>query len=105
MAFLVDDDVVGLEVPENDVLFVERLDAEQDLLDVQLGLLLAEALLDLEVLAEVAAGAVVRDEEKVVLRLESVPQLHYEGVLAHTTHDVSLGDGILLQVVPFDLLL
>ena len=103
--FLVNDHVVWFQVSEDNVLLVQGLDAEQNLLDIQPGLVLAEALLDLEVLAQVATGAVIRDQEEVVLRLKGVAQLDNEWVLAHTAHDVAFRDRILLQIVALYLLL
>ena len=75
---------------------MERLDTKQDLLRVEPGFALLEAPLDLQVLAEVAPGAVIRDEEQVLTRLERIPQLNDERVLAHGAHHIALRYRILL---------
>ena len=40
-----------------------------------------------------------------ILRLEGVPQLHDEGMLAHTAHHIALSDCVLLEILLLDLFL
>ena len=59
MAVSVNNDVVGLEIPEDDVSLVKGLDRKQNLTEVLAGALLAEASLSLKGTTEVTAGAEV----------------------------------------------
>ena len=59
MAVSVNNDVVGLEIPEDDVSLVKGLDRKQNLTKVLAGALLAEASLSLKGTTEVTAGAEV----------------------------------------------
>lgn len=96
MALLVDDDVVRLQVPKYDVLFVQSCDSKQDFLHIEPGFLLSERTLDLKVLTQVTPWTVVRNEEEVFTGLEGVPQLNDEWVGPHATHHVPLCDCIFL---------
>lgn len=103
-------DVVGLQVPENDVALVQVLQGEHDLGQVHADAVLVESegsrlrngeqglLLLLEMLGQVAAGTVVQDQEQLVCGLEGAVQLHDEGVVRDAQH-VALGHGVLDQIV------
>lgn len=59
MAISINDYVVRLQVPENDVLLVKGLNAKQDLFDILSCFTLFKVALNLEVLTQITAWAVI----------------------------------------------
>jgi hypothetical protein len=66
------DDVVRLQVPENDVSFVQVFKGKQDFSKVDPCTVLSEALIFLESSAHIAAWCVVKKEEQLLGGLEGV---------------------------------
>ena len=63
MAFLVNYHIVWLQISKNDILFVQGLDSKKNFLNVEPGFILAETLLNLQILAKVTTWAVIWDQE------------------------------------------
>lgn len=104
VALFVEHDVVGLEVALNDVVGVQVLDGQQDFGDVELGGVFVELLQFVQDLAQVAAGALLHDEEQLLGGLEGLEEFDDEGVL-DLGEDVALCLGLAREVAAHDLLL
>ena len=74
-----EEDVIGLEIPVDDVPLVEVLEGKRDLGDVEAGHLLVEEPVDGEQGLEVPADEVLHDEENVVRGLEAIEEADDEG--------------------------
>lgn len=96
--------VVGFKVALDDVVRVQVLDGQQDFGDVELGGVLVELLQLVQDLAQVAARALLHDQEQLLGGLEGLEEFHDEGVL-HVGQDVAFGLGLARQVAAHDLLL
>ena len=96
MTLRVQDDVVRLQVAENNVVLVQTLDGANHFGNVASGLALAEAPLQLEVLAQVASGTKLGDHEQTLGCLESVFDLNNIRMsnLCHFDHDSSLREHV-----------
>ena len=107
MALSIETDVVGLEVSKDDVLFVHGLDAAYDLTNVPLCPVLSESALQLQVLGQVSSFTELHHHVQVLLRLETVVELHNKRGSGnrHLLHDHLFGIGILPQLLLLDLLL
>ena len=99
MTLTVDDDVVGLQISKDNIAFMKHLERKQDLLSEQLCLFLRELPFDLQVLRKITPRAIVRNQEQMVLGLESIPQLDNKGMFAHQPHDIAFGQCVLLQIL------
>lgn len=94
MAFAVYQDIVRLQVSVNNVLFVQRLNSEEDLRDVQLSFVLSKPFLNFEVLAQIPATGVVANQKQSIRGLKCVKQLRDERMRAHRCHYVALCEGV-----------
>lgn len=81
VSVLMKQNILWLEVPIEDVLGMEVLEGEHKLSDDPLSLLFLQLLFMSQVLAQITAAAVVQAHVQVLLRLEGVPELHYEWVV------------------------
>lgn len=80
MTIVVQDDVIRLEVPVDDVPFVEVSQSEQDLSAVESCAVFGEPALVGDNFTEVTARTKVEDEEELGLGLEGVVQVDNERV-------------------------
>jgi len=78
MALLVQHHIVRLEVALDDVVLVQVLDGQQDLGDLELGRVLVKLLELVLDLPQVAARALLHDEEQLLASLEGPEELHDE---------------------------
>jgi len=81
MAIRIDDHIVRLQVSENNVALVQTLNRKQHFTGVNFSPRLFELALQLQDLGKVPALAVLHDQVQFLIRLESVVQIHNEGVL------------------------
>ena len=104
VAVLIHEDVFELQVAVHDVLGVQMAQRQGELRGVELGALLVELARDAQVLEQLAALAVLHDEEELGGRLEGVDQVDQVGVV-DVLEDHLLGPGVLELVLLDDVLL
>ena len=104
MAILIEDDVVWLQIPEDDVSPMQVLQRKQHLCQIVAGFRLGKPLVLLESSAHIATRCIVQQQEELFWRLESIFESDYEWMCSVSKH-ISLSLRILHQVLPQDLLL
>ena len=81
MSVRVEKDVVWFEIPVNILHFVHRIESQQNLSGVELGLLVGENVLLHEQVHEVSTGQVLHNEVEVIAVLEGTFEGHHPWVL------------------------
>ena len=102
MTFVVNHDVVGFQIAENDIAFMQCLNGQKHLAKVLVCSLLIQTALPLQYSAKISARAEIKDEEQLCLCLEGVVEANDERVLCVGQH-VTLCLCIPHQVVSKDL--
>lgn len=106
MPVMVDQQILGFEVPIDDVLLVQVHQSVEDLNEVESSIFLGHAFDGFEVVEEFASGTVwvkgkgtIEDEAHEVVGLEAVVQLHDEGVVEHGHDGLLVLDDVFLLVL------
>jgi hypothetical protein len=86
VAFLIENYVVRLEVPKNDVVLVQVLKGEDDLAQIHSREFLTETLLLGEGHSHVSARAIIQNQVQSLSGLEGIVQTHYKGMLGQAQH-------------------
>ena len=94
MPLVVEQDVLRLQVPVDDLFVVQVLNGEEQLSNVEAGLMLRKGDFPSQMEAQVLARTVVESQVEVVRSLKGEVQVDDEG-MAGLLEDVGLDDGVL----------
>ena len=94
----VQDNVVWFEISEDDASFVQVLNCEKNLTNVNSCSVFSEIVFMLKIIGKITSRAVLKDEEQPILSLESILQTNNEWMVGNT-EDVSLSNSISCQVL------
>lgn len=99
VAILIENHVVRLEVTLDNFLFMQVLNGQQYLTELEARRGFVEPLLLVQQLAQVSVGTLVQDQEQPLFGLKSLVEAHYERV-SHLGEYVALRQGLARQVPP-----
>ena len=78
MPLVIQDHIVRLEISKNNVIAMELLNSQQNLTDIDSRFVFIEPFLYLEILRQIPSWAILQDQEKLILGLESKVQANYK---------------------------